>query len=286
MIYSVFGEHHKDTEYSNVSVKIYDLNEPVKYEDDCDKMMDSTCSISWNHNRKNNNVFFSGFARRHHQLVNDYDMLNEITKYNKTSIANDYHNNPFFLLKKTPIGNISNHNKVFCAFVVSNCGCKKRNEMFRLLSKYKFVHSFGRCMKNSEEKNILDQKHINKGKHCRCIFLYRQFKFVICFENSSHNGYMTEKLAQAMLARTAIPIYWGNKEVGKIFNTKSFINVHDYDSLDDVVKVVKELDMNNDKYLKMLNEPWVINNEITDEWRVNSGLLSKSDVARELSNYF
>ena len=54
----------------------------------------------------------------------------------------------------------------------------------------------------------------------------------------------------------SIPIYWGNPEIEKEFNTKSFINVYDFDSIDDVINNIIELDKDDNKYLELLNQPW------------------------------
>ena len=55
----------------------------------------------------------------------------------------------------------------------------------------------------------------------------RAYKFVVAFENSSAPGYNTEKLTHAIEA-DAMPIYWGDPEIGRSFNTGRFINAHDY----------------------------------------------------------
>jgi hypothetical protein len=86
-------------------------------------------------------------------------------------------------------------------------------------------------------------------------------KFVIAFENSSRSGYTTEKLVSALVAQS-IPIYWGNPNIGKEFNTRRFINCHDYESFDDVLKRVQEIDQNDELYMSIVNEP--IMSESTD----------------------
>src|SRR5262249_55166951 len=53
------------------------------------------------------------------------------------------------------------------------------------------------------------------------------YKFVIAFENSSLSGYNTEKLTHAIEA-DCVPIYWGDPEIGRSFNTRRFVNGHDY----------------------------------------------------------
>lgn len=135
----------------------------------------------------------------------------------------------------------------FCSFVVSNCeGSSVRGKLFELLSEYRTVDSGGRWQNNVggpvEDKLLFESQH----------------KFSICCENSSHAGYTTEKIIEAFAARV-IPIYWGDPLIGKVINTKAFINVLDYPSLDAVVERVKYLDNNDEAYLSMLNEHALIN---------------------------
>jgi hypothetical protein len=55
----------------------------------------------------------------------------------------------------------------------------------------------------------------------------RKCKFAIAFENSSAPGYNTEKLTHAIEA-DCLPIYWGDTQVGRSYNTQRFINAHDF----------------------------------------------------------
>ena len=131
----------------------------------------------------------------------------------------------------------------FCGFVVSNDqGMKERLQMYKLLSAYKKVESGGRYMNNIggpiKDKFAFDQSH----------------KFSLAFENCSHKGYTTEKIVEAFAAG-AIPIYYGNPEIGKEFNTKAFVNIHDFASLEDAVKRVIEIDQNDELYKQMKAEP-------------------------------
>ena len=59
------------------------------------------------------------------------------------------------------------------------------------------------------------------------LFRSSQYKFTVAFENNSALGYNTEKLTDPMLAGS-IPIYFGNPQIGRHFNTRSFINAHEY----------------------------------------------------------
>ncbi|MGX2982281.1 glycosyltransferase family 10 domain-containing protein [Helicobacter sp. 23-1045] len=87
----------------------------------------------------------------------------------------------------------------FCNFIVSNGGANPlRREFYEILSAYKRVDSAGRFLNNVG------------GAVADKFAFQSECKFSLCFENSSTSGYTTEKLIQAVAART-IPIYWGDK---------------------------------------------------------------------------
>ena len=81
-----------------------------------------------------------------------------------------------------------------------------------------------------------------------------QHRFSLCFENGAHNGYTTEKLVQALAAKT-IPIYWGDPVVGRVFNKDAFIDANSYKNFDDLIARIKKLEENEADYLQMLREP-------------------------------
>lgn len=130
----------------------------------------------------------------------------------------------------------------FCSFVVSNPINAARNTAFETLSQYRKVDSGGRCFNNVggpvPDKLAFESTH----------------KFSLCYENGIHNGYTTEKLVQAFAART-VPIYLGDPLVTRVFNPDAFINVSDYNSFDQVVERIRELDANEQEYMKMLRAP-------------------------------
>ena len=131
----------------------------------------------------------------------------------------------------------------FCSITVSN---KKRDPIFKLLyeklSKYKKVDSGGKWNNNIgepvENKFSFDLTH----------------KFSIVCENCTFPGYTTEKIAEAFAAG-CIPIYWGDPKVTEVFNSKAFINVMAFSSVDEVVNLVKKIDADAFLYEKILREP-------------------------------
>lgn len=140
----------------------------------------------------------------------------------------------------------------FCAFVYSNSTPQPRKEFFKKLCEYKQVDSGGAVFNNLGYYVGPD-----------IVGFLSQYKFVIAFENSSYPGYTTEKLANAMLANT-VPIYWGNPLVGKDFNTKSFINVHEFPDRDAAIKAVIEADQDALTYARYMNEPYFKENKLNE----------------------
>jgi hypothetical protein len=109
----------------------------------------------------------------------------------------------------------------FCAFLYAN-PCPYREAFFRALSRYKRVDAPGRSMNNMAGIDPVPGQIDWKAK----VEFLRAYKFVVAFENSSAPGYNTEKLTHAIEA-DSMPIYWGDPEIGRSFNTGRFINAHD-----------------------------------------------------------
>jgi len=139
--------------------------------------------------------------------------------------------------------------KEFCAMVVSQVKSQKRIDFFHKLSKYKKVLSGGKVLNNvgGPVKNKLQ--------------FISDFKFTFAFENSSYPGYVTEKVYEPMFV-DSIPIYWGSPLIHLDFNTKSFVNHHDFDNDDEVIDRIIELDNDKYKMADLLNESWFINNKL------------------------
>jgi hypothetical protein len=142
----------------------------------------------------------------------------------------------------------------FCAFIVSNPNNIDRIVLYKKLSAYKKIDSYGKLFNNVKEEKKAGEHYMNLLTHNYQIF--QQYKFVICFENSYARGYITEKIVNAM-AGGAIPIYRGDDKVDRYFNSKSFINYEDYKSIDKMVDAIIAMDQNEDKYLNVAKEPYL-----------------------------
>jgi hypothetical protein len=146
----------------------------------------------------------------------------------------------------------------FCGFVVSNPLCKLRNEFFRRLSRYKRVDAGGKLFNNVGGRVADKQAFLAE---CR---------FTIAFENESHPGYTTEKVAEPMLVNS-LPIYQGDPLIGNDFDTRSFLSFHDTPpgpgvstsaALDTLVERVVALDRDPAALAATLAHPWYHGNRV------------------------
>ena len=133
--------------------------------------------------------------------------------------------------------------KKFCNYVISNAiSDPARGKMIAALESYKPLDSGGK-FRNNVGGPVADK-----------IAFETNYKFTMCFENTSAPGYTTEKLIEAFAGRT-VPIYWGNLDIASEFNPKSFINCHDFASFEEVVEEVKRVDADDKRFMEMLRAP-------------------------------
>jgi len=137
--------------------------------------------------------------------------------------------------------------KKFCSFVVKNPGCKYRNDYFHILSKVDQVDSAGPLFNNMYD-GWRPESVVDKVK------FMSKYRFNLCFENSSYPGYCTEKLFEALCAKT-VPIYWGSPTAALDFNPKAFLNRYDYASDQEFFDNIVRLHTNKKQYNEMYLQP-------------------------------
>lgn len=136
----------------------------------------------------------------------------------------------------------------FCNYVISNAlSAPDRTRMIDVLNTYKTVDSGGKY-KNNVGGPVADKIAFEEG-----------YKFTMAIENSPSNGYTTEKIMEAFAGAT-IPIYYGSKDISKEFNDKAFINLHDYNSFEEALERIKEIDNNDELFLSIIKEPMFSDN--------------------------
>ncbi|GAM22303.1 hypothetical protein SAMD00019534_054780 [Acytostelium subglobosum LB1] len=103
--------------------------------------------------------------------------------------------------------------KKFAVFVASNCGyggAHLRTKYVLELMQYIQIDSYGKCIPNQPEDALvnLDEKERFQAK----MDLFKQYKFVLAFENNNQTDYVTEKLPHAYLGQS-LPVYMGADNV-------------------------------------------------------------------------
>ena len=146
-------------------------------------------------------------------------------------------------------------NRKFCNFLVSNGTASDfRTQFYLMLCQYRGVDSGGNYL-NSIGEPVKDKSAWQK-----------EYKFSLCFKNSSTSRYLTEKLIQAYSSNT-IPIYWGDPDsFGSLYEGKGGINPEAVIWVDPVnpeiaLDRIKELDSNPGLYLEMLKKPLFIDHD-------------------------
>jgi len=142
-----------------------------------------------------------------------------------------------------------NVEKKFCSFVVKNPNCLMRNSFFHKLSEYKKVDSGGPLFNNIGYTLPGGDQAVQRKYE----FL-DEYKFNLCFENSSYPGYVTEKLYDALICNT-VPIYWGSPTIEVDFNPNAFLNWHDFQDDKLLLEAIIELDNNERLYYDYFYQP-------------------------------
>lgn len=182
---------------------------------------------------------------------------------------------PVDRVRKTYPEDRKKHQERFCAFVVTNPRNPIRNDAFAWLNQYKQVDSAGRLF-NTVGDAIFAGLGGGGGELKKHTFL-KQYKFSLCFENQSAEGYTTEKLMQAKAAG-CIPIYWGDPKVSRDFNEAGFIHAQTIRTPEDLISLVREVDQNTEKYEAMYNQP------LLDEHRFQLARCRLGEFARRIWN--
>ena len=175
--------------------------------------------------------------------------------------------------------------KYFCNFMYGHRSAYgERERMLEILQKYKRVESAGSFLNNMPDGRIIPYSH-------KKYEFQRQCKFTIAFESISYPGFITEKIIDPFCS-DSIPIYYGNPLSTNEFNPKAFINCHEFDSLEEAVERVVEIDNNDELYINMLMEHKFITATYLEEmnaalksflWRIFSE--DKENAYRRMRHY-
>jgi hypothetical protein len=84
----------------------------------------------------------------------------------------------------------------------------------------------------------------------------KEYKFNICFENASHEAYISEKLPNTLKAGI-VPVYWGCPNIYKYFNKNRFINVQDDkdSTICEMISLMVVISKEEERWRNIVNQP-------------------------------
>ena len=157
-----------------------------------------------------------------------------------------------------------NHNQLQCQFTDKKFCLKIKKSSYgkQLINK---IYWF---FKN-KNYNLDDISYYSELSNKSCynsielLKVFNNYKFIICFENSAGNGYITEKIFNCFFAKT-IPIYFGAPDIDKFINKDSFIKIESEKDFEKAFQLIKELNGNEEKYNEFINRK-KISSDFNDE---------------------
>jgi len=188
-------------------------------------------------------------------MYNHIDTLQITDKYIAIPVIYlqiNYFNKFYTTIKPSII--IPFEDKKFC-LIATNIGTEFKNKIFNKLI------TIGNCDLLNSFKNEIGNKSCYHD--ITLLNIMNQYKFVFVSENSISDGYITEKIFNCYFSRI-IPIYYGSKKINYFFNNNSFINIEDYNNLDNVEKLIIRINNNKELYESYINSR-IINNFYDDE---------------------
>ena len=137
----------------------------------------------------------------------------------------------------------------FCAMIAGNPEGLRVN-LFNSISQYKQVDGYGLMFGNS----------LRKSKFT----VLPEYKFCLCPENSTYDGYVTEKLIDAYAGGT-VPIYSGTLSVDCDFNERAFLNYMNTKDMEFFVKHIEDIDDDIAWYREVYGQPLLLEEPKLDD---------------------
>lgn len=179
----------------------------------------------------------------------DVYIYNHVSKFIETSsyiviptiyLQTEYFNKYYNSIKPalfTPF-----QNKKFCLITST----PRKNLSKELNHKIKIIQNIDKC---DHIKDIVNIKNKSCYHSVELLNLFNQYKFILSFENSLHDGYITEKIFNIYFSRS-IPIYFGPNDKYTFLEEDSFIDLNnDTNKLASIIKKIMDDEKLYDEYI-------------------------------------
>lgn len=161
-------------------------------------------------------------------------------------------NEPFTYIETAKAKSFSERS--FCDFIYSNPDAHPfRDEFFRALNSRQPVSSLGRHL-NGGNVTFAVGADFQKNWVDASISAKKSFRFSIAIENSKFDGYTSEKLLTSFAAGS-VPLYWGSRHIKEDFNELRFINLNNFELLQDAIDSVVSISQSQQDWERIVSEP-------------------------------
>jgi hypothetical protein len=215
---------------------------------------------------------FNKFKRYNNPKIDMY-IYNDISNANEKAIPTVIRRIQYFKSIENKFNETLNtpfNNKKFCLFVSRNSSNNNKIRAINILSKYgnvDFINKYDNILKDRSCYNDIE-----------LLKVFNQYKFIICFENSKTNGYITEKIFNVFLSKS-IPIYDGAPDVDIFINSGSFLK---YDS--NMEKNIVQLLDNEELYNSVINREKTMNIPYDCDGKLLDNLLRNKHILSDFPN--
>lgn len=235
--FSVFGPRVK-VKLESSDIKIFFSGENLvrfkKYKDYC--LNDVDLALGFEEIKNDRYLRFPLWIMNFFNPTDSVEIITE--KFNKISFYNNH-----------PITERPN----FCALIASHDENGLRKSIVNSINKIEPVDCAGKFLKNT---SVLKTEFGDD----KSLFL-QSYKFNICPENTTSNGYVTEKLFESFAAG-CIPIYWGALENPEpnVINKNAVLFYNSTGGNDGLLKTIEALHTNESAYKDFLNQNPILPN--------------------------
>jgi hypothetical protein len=146
----------------------------------------------------------------------------------------------------------------------------ERLNALRFLAKKDLIDLYGRGWKKFLSRNVFWFNYwrslytiikTHKGECESKLEVLSKYCFSVCFENMRLDGYITEKVFDCFYSG-CIPLYWGPMDIDKFIPKASYINVNDFDSLEDAIDFAIKMPNAARERMRLSGKRFIENNHL------------------------
>jgi hypothetical protein len=208
------------------------------------------CSVSRTHYNHFNEFQHFNDNRINVFIYNDISKIVKTDKYIAIPFVYAYIDQ-FIRIQNQLINNIPFGKKKFCLFTSRNMMNENKKKVLQELSTIGQIDSI-------EQYNLSKYSCYHSNE---LLQLFNQYKFIICFENSNTDGYITEKIFNVFLSKS-IPIYDGAPNISDYINQNSYISFND----SNFIKKINLLCKNEKLYNIYINSNKISDKYDNEDW--------------------